>query len=138
MQSRINPTKDTEGADFAADLERFSEDASTDKPSEEGAADLKRMREEMKVLMELVNQGTTESPLPENKEDSAKLSALVSQCGELNLLRMRNGCQSAKMKSGMPFALERSTVHFMPCSFKNALCGYSLRDTGQRNGCARK
>jgi hypothetical protein len=47
----MNPTKDTEGVDFAANSERFGEEASTEDRSEESAADLKRKREEMKVLM---------------------------------------------------------------------------------------
>jgi ankyrin repeat protein len=46
-QSHMNPTKDTEGADFVADSERFSEEASTEDRSEEGAGDFKRMLEEM-------------------------------------------------------------------------------------------
>jgi hypothetical protein len=61
-----------------ADSERFGEERSTEVRSEEGAADFKRIREEMKVLMELANQVTTESALRENEKDSAaKLSALV-------------------------------------------------------------
>jgi hypothetical protein len=44
------------------------------------------MREEMEVLMELVNQITAERPRSDNEEDSTKLSALVSHFGELNIL----------------------------------------------------
>jgi hypothetical protein len=43
----MNPSKETEGADFAADSRRFNEEASTGDRSEEGAADFKRMLEEM-------------------------------------------------------------------------------------------
>jgi hypothetical protein len=86
MQSHMNSTKNTEGADFAANSAQFGEEVSTEDRSEEGAADLKRMREEMEVLMELVNQVTAERPRSDNEEDSTKLSALVSHFGELNTL----------------------------------------------------
>jgi hypothetical protein len=42
-----------EDANFAAGSERLGEEASTEDPCEEGAADFKRMREEMKVLMDV-------------------------------------------------------------------------------------
>jgi ribosomal protein L25 (general stress protein Ctc) len=64
-------------------LGRFGKEASVDTRSEKGDADLKRIREEMEVLMELVDQVTTERPLPNNEEDSTKLSALVSQSNVL-------------------------------------------------------
>jgi ankyrin repeat protein len=86
MQSHMNPNKDTEGGDFVADSERFGEEASTEDRKEEGAADFKRMREEMKVLMEHANQVTTESGLRESEKGSDKLSALVRQWSKLNLL----------------------------------------------------
>jgi hypothetical protein len=70
MQSHLNPTKETEGEDFAADSERFGEEVSTEDRSEEDVADFKRMREEMKVLMELFNQVTTKSPLCETEKSS--------------------------------------------------------------------
>jgi hypothetical protein len=75
MQSHMNPTKDTEGVYFTANSGRFGKETSIDARSEEGAADFKRIREEMKVLMELVSQVTTERALPRNEEDSTKLPA---------------------------------------------------------------
>jgi hypothetical protein len=83
MQSHMNPTKDTEGVDLASHSERFGEKESTEDRSEVGVADFKLMREEMKVLMELVNQVTAESQNRENEKDSAMLSALRSQIDEL-------------------------------------------------------
>jgi hypothetical protein len=47
MQSHMNPTKHTEAASIAVDSERFGEEASTGERSEEGAADFKRVREEI-------------------------------------------------------------------------------------------
>jgi hypothetical protein len=39
MQSHMNPAKDTEGADSAADSEPFGEETSTEEQGEEGAAE---------------------------------------------------------------------------------------------------
>jgi hypothetical protein len=86
MQSHMNSTKDTEGTNFAANLAQFGEEGSTEDRSEEGAADLKLMQEEMNVLVELVKQVTTDIPLPDNEEGSTKLSALLSQSNVLSLL----------------------------------------------------